>query len=406
MSTTLPSLAVEMVELLASFLGRTDSSSLRLVCWELYTKTLQHFTRTYMATVKTDLTPQSLQRLRDISRSEHLAHRVKLLRIIPKGLYFGQGFQWDRHPSGHLNLPVAGVDLLQSILVHNLVNCRSFDVSGLDEVDQKESTEALAAGDAIGIILAIVSETGLAIQSLTVQASGRLATRRITVPLSRPETFIIGWTHLEELILDCKITIDQQDWLVNLISHAPRLRKLSLTFDFGLSSHIDSLLERFASARLCPQLEELSLSYAHVTAKIFCHFISRCSATIRALSLDSVTLEDGGTWNSTLKHLSGKLPRLNSFYVIFLLHTLPGEDAYVIFDKLTAIPVVPGSEHLVSGYRTHDSRLLPVLKHPMELTYWFSRRNVLAVTYTGPDADIFLHVLGEAAELGQRVNRF
>ena len=403
MPTTFPSLAVEMVELLASFLERTDLSSLRLVCQELYRKTLQHFSRKFLATVKTDLTPQSLQKLHDISRSDHLAHNVKLLHIVNNGCDLGRGFQWDRHASGRLNVPVAGVDLLQSILVRNLVNCRSFYVDGFDEVEGEQSTEFLLPGDAIGIILAIVSETGLAIQSLTIdtgpkekRGSGRLATRRITIPLSHPETFMTGWTHLEELILSCKITSDQQDWLVDLIWHAPRLRKLHLGFDHD---HVDSLLERFVSARLCPQLEELSLRCVYVTAKIFCHFILLYSATIRALSLDFVTLQDGGTWNLTLKHLSGKLPCLNSFYVFYLFESTPEKKYKVRFDKLTAIPVVPGSEVLVSTYLRHDSRLLPALKHSMELTYKFLPRSVLAVRYTGPDVDIFLHVLGEAAEL-------
>ena len=78
---------------------------------------------------------------------------------------------------------------------------------------------------------------------------------------------------------------------------------------------------------------------------------------------------------------------------------MPGGTPFIRFDKLTEIPVVPGSEVLLSGSLKHDSRLLPVLERPMELTYKFGLRSVAAVRYLGPRMDVFLHVLAEAAEL-------
>ena len=406
MPVRFPGLAVEIIELLTCTLEPTDVLSVRLVCRELYRKTLQHFSRTFFTTVSTDLTPQSLQRLQNVSNSTHLAHSVKLLHIIHDRGNLGQGFQWHRHSSGHLIAPLPGVDLLQDILVHNLLNCRSFHIDGYDEVQQDASTDSIIPGDAIGIIFSIVAETGLTIQSFTVDTSprnnlteGRLDTERLRVPLCSHENFLAGWKELKELVLKCKITSDQHGWLFDIISHAPRLCKLSFAFAFEVGNHIDLFMRRLVSTRSCSKLEELNLRTAHMTAESFCQFILLNSATIRLLSLYFVTLDDGGSWSSVLNSLSGNLPYLESFYIFFLRQSMPGRTPFIRFDKLTEIPVVPGSEVLLSGSLKHDSRLLPVLERPMELTYKFGLRSVAAVKYLGPRMDVFLHVLAEAAEL-------
>lgn len=230
MSSNLPTLAVEIVQFVASTLEPTDLFSLRRACRELYRKTLHYFGLTYFTTIKTDLT----QRLQAISESEHLAQHVEGLHIKSKDGTLGRGFQWHRHHSGHLTAPFVNTDLLRDVFVKKLVKCRSFHLDVYDEVQQREETDFLIPGDAVGIVLSIVAEINLAIRSFSVESesreTGRLDTKRLQIPLCRQPQFIAAWAHLEELVLEYGMTCVQYDWALDLISYAPRLRKLSLRF--------------------------------------------------------------------------------------------------------------------------------------------------------------------------------
>ena len=185
MSLKCPTLPIEIVQLIASTFEPVDLFSIRLVCRELYRKTLHHFIHTYFATIRTDLTPKSLQRLQNISDTAHLAQHVEVLHIANIDGTLGRGFQWHRHPSGLLAVPLVGADLLRNILVTKLVKCRSFLIDSYDEVQQRDETEFLIPGDAIGIVLSIVAETHLAIRSFTIQSqkgsTGTLDTKRLQI---------------------------------------------------------------------------------------------------------------------------------------------------------------------------------------------------------------------------------
>ena len=61
MSLILPTLAIELLELVASFLSPTDLCSLRLVCRDLSRKVLNSFGDANFATLQTDLSQRSLQ---------------------------------------------------------------------------------------------------------------------------------------------------------------------------------------------------------------------------------------------------------------------------------------------------------------------------------------------------------
>ncbi len=406
MSSKLPTLAVEIVQLLASTLEPTDLFSVRLVCRELNEKILHYFILTYFATARTDLTPKSLQRLQNISESKHLAQHVEALHIKNVDGTLGRGFQWHRHPSGCLAAPLVGADLLQDILANKLVKCRSFQIDGYDEVQQRDETEFLIPGDAVGILLSIFAKNNLAIRSFTIESkrgsTGRLDTKRLQMPLHRGPQFIAAWANLEELVLDYTMTCDQHDWALGIISNASRLRKLSLRFYSELPDSTSSFMERLTSAHSFLGLQDFSLESANVTVEIILKFLLQNRDTLRAISFRHVTIEVGGTWAIVLESMKGNFPRLESLSVFWLKEHRSEEWPCVIFSKLAENPAVPGSE----GRRSSDSRLesdshlVKSLERPIKLTYrWlYGKGRVLSASYLGPGMDNFLNVLSETAE--------
>ena len=259
MSPKLPTLAIEIVEIITVLIDAADLRSLRLVCRELNDKTLRDFGLTNFATVQTDLSRKSLQRLQDISESEHLAVRVQYLHIKRKhDGKLGRGFDWHRHTSGCLADGPNGANLLQDILSQKLLKCRSFHIHSYDEYQPPHETDCLIPSDAVGIILSVVAKAGLALRAFTIQCShdgnGRLDTPRLQIPLSQTPDFVAAWSHIEELVLNYAMTFDQEDWVIQLIASAPRLRKLSLRFYEAGTSFITLL----GSLHKLNRLEELS----------------------------------------------------------------------------------------------------------------------------------------------------
>jgi len=155
MALTLPTLPIEVVELIAHALEPNQLFSLRLVCKQLHQKTLHPF-GTCFTTIRTDLSRKSLQKLQAVSENAQLQQHVQILLVI-KGEddTLGRGFQWHRHSSGHTEAPLPGLEKLQDILVHNLPNCRSFHIRSLGGSDDESND--LTPSDAIAIILSIVA---------------------------------------------------------------------------------------------------------------------------------------------------------------------------------------------------------------------------------------------------------
>lgn len=63
----LPSLPVELVELIAGFLDADGLLALRCVCRELQRKTFHHFAQRFFSSIKTDLSGESLRRINSLS---------------------------------------------------------------------------------------------------------------------------------------------------------------------------------------------------------------------------------------------------------------------------------------------------------------------------------------------------
>ena len=431
MSSQMSSLAVEVIEFISAFLEPADLRSLRLVCRGINRKTLRYFALANFATVQTDFSRKSLQRLQSISESEHLAVHVQCLQIMHRmDGKLGQGLDWRPHQGNLLvdQLDGPGVPrnglvkrllkcrlfhinsydeynlrrekgslLLRDILVKRLLKCRSFHINSYDEYDFRRETGTLLPSDAVGIVLSVVAEANLAIRSFTVKSSpdgnGRLDTQRLRMPLCHTPQFIAAWAHVKELILDYKMSFDQYDWILFLISSAPQLRKLLLVF-----YDTDSLfMERLSSLHVLDKVENLSLRFAHVLVDSISRLLLNNRETVHSLSLQYATIENGGKWATVLRSMKGQLPRLENLS-LFGLKEQTG-DGHVFFSKLASRPVVPTSKVYAPGYRLiSDSHLLEQVEEPVRLIYWGGRRRVVGIEYHGTAINDVLSALADTAE--------
>ncbi len=399
MFSKLPTLAIEIIELISTSLEPADLRSLRLVCRELNSKTLHYFGLANFATVQTNLSRESLQRLQNISESEHLAVHVQCLHIkhTDDGK-LGRGFDWRRHQWNLVADQLDGADLLRDVLVKRLLKCRSFQIDSYDEYQPRRETDSLIPSDAVGIVLSIVAEADLALRSFTVESShdgnGRLDTKRLQMPLSHTPQFIAAWSHIEELVLDYAMTSDQYGWILHLISSAPRLWKLSLGFH-DMSS---LFMKRLSSSHSLNRLKDLSLRSAHMTVENISTLLFNNRETIHSLSFRHATIEDGGKWATVLENMKGQLPRLENLLLFWLKEQTANRR--VIFSKMTRHPVVPGSEDCRPGddRLRYDSHLLESVEEPIRLRYWGGGRRVVGVEYRGTGIDHILSALADTAE--------
>ena len=375
-----------------------DLRSLRLVCRELNGKTINSFGLANFATIQTDLSYTSLERIRNISKSEHFAAHVQCLHVkdSPDGI-IGQGFEWPRHFSGCLAENRNGTDLLRDLLSQRLPNCKSFLIYSYDEYEPRHDTDRLVPSNAVGLILSIVPEADLALQAFTVQSShhgnGRLDTPRLQIPLSQTPKFVKAWSQIEELVLDYAITTDQWDWVLHLISLAPKLRKLSLGFYEGDTS----FMQRLSSLNELNRLKELSLGSARLTVDAITSLLLKNRDTLHSLSLQYTALDDEGKWSTVFENMKSQFPQLQNLVLFWLKQGT--NNSRVIFSKLLKYPVIPGSEVRGANDRLkYDSRRIESMQDPIRLRYWGIGKMVVGVEYHGRETDQVLSALVDTVE--------
>ena len=400
MSSILPTLSPEIVELLSTFLPLADLRSFRCVCRAINKKTLRRFALTHFTTMQTDLSRSSLQRLRGISDVEQLASRVQCLRIVHSedDGRLGKGLNWSRDQWCNLEDRAEGFGLLRTTLFDKLLNCRSIRIDSYDEYDPLRETNSLIPSQVVGLILSLVA-AGLALTSFAIvssyDGSGRLDMKGLQMYLSYTSPFITAWSQIEELSLDYGMTADQLDWALHLVSSAPRLRSLSLGFHEASSS----FMEELSSLCSLQQLESLSIRAAHMTVGSISTLLLQNCETLRSLSLQHTCI-DRGTWAVLLDVIKNQMPHLKDLYLFWLKEQLPNRR--VNFSTMTRYPVVPGSEDRRTGdHRLRfDSHKLDLVENPIRLRYWgIVRQSVVGVEYHGAGVEHVLSALAEAAAI-------
>lgn len=218
-------LPAEIIQLSVDNLDRDDLRSIRLVSRVLYNHSFERFSVVYFTTPRTDLTPRSLQKLQEVSDSPLHAQNVRCLQLCHADGWFGEGYIWDRLPSGHLQPGQLGSIMLKDLLATKFVNRRSFrfdcpfdpTIQGCDGLGRPEPTNRLTTSNAVSLIFSIVVEADLAIQSLVMacgnhsrglcRGSAVLDTDRLPIDLSRRTKFSTSCAHLKELAFEWGDTV-------------------------------------------------------------------------------------------------------------------------------------------------------------------------------------------------------
>ena len=346
MSSTLSTLAIEVIEIIASTLDQTSLSSVRLVCKDLNRKTLHYFRRTYFTALKTDLSHNNLLKLESISQNEQLKHLVQSLLIIKGNEDLGRGFHWHRVKesslSSHIDTRLSlGVQILRNALT-KMVNCRSFRIQSFGGMEEYYGSEYLLPSDAIGIVLSIVAEDGAPLKSFHVDFGGRgsVDAKRLQMQSYQQPAFIAAWKNLEELHLEHYLTSETLDWARDLVLHTLSLKKLSLRFSFDHSSlFIDSLLSSPAHFQ---GLHELKLGSIYISAGMLSTLLLRCRDSLRRLSFWHVRIQSGA-WVQILTELM-TFRFLEDIVVDWPKECRNEESVHVQFPKLDINPVFPDSE--------------------------------------------------------------
>ena len=392
MNPTLPTLATELVELIACWLEPADLCPLRLVCKNLHQKSICLFGACF-TTVRTDLSQKSLQKLQEISENDNLRLHVQELLIKGnKPEELGQGFQWHRHSSGYLEAPMPGFEKLQYLLTHNLPNCRSFHIWG-PGCGPKDEFDAFTPNDVIALILRMIpslsieAPNSLPVKSFIVDGippdmvdrlspTGTIDAKRLQMWQYRQPSFREAWAHIQEIVLH-QILRAETDWGIDLILDATSLRKLSVNVGHDLPN---DFLERLCQATFLNNLESFELAWAQTSVETLSELIDRLPDTLRVFSLLCISLNRLTDWPIVLGRLKYQAPFLHSVSLCDLTSSNI-ENPVISFPSLVIDPVVPES----------GGRKFTLTKNWL----W---QEILGVAYKGPRADKAMEKLVKAIE--------
>lgn len=202
--------------------------------------------------------------------------------------------------------------------------------------------------------------------------------------------FMQAWSQTEEIVLNYAITSDQWNWVLDLISWARSLRKLSLKFYETDASFI----QRLSSGKDLNRLEELSLGSVTLTVEGILSLLSKNRDTLRSLSIQQTTLVENDKWPTIFENMKGQFRNLQNL-ILFWFQPMSGK-AHVIFSKLLKYPMIPGSEGFgPNGRLKHDSRRIESTEDTVKVSYWGLKRVAVGMEYHGQGVD---HVLGALAD--------
>lgn len=377
---SLCALPIELIEQIASGSESVDVCSLRLVCRTLFRNTLSSFGLVCLATVRTNLSPTSLQKLEELSQNEQLRRCVQNLDIQSShhsSLEFngvGQGFPWTRSPLGTIELPHQAVQTLQDVLL-KLENCRSFYINVPHF--KEEMPDCLSASAVLAIVLHIIAEASLPVKSIWIEPTYAWDVTQLHLQTYQTPKFKSAWARLQQVSIHHPQEEDF-DLTVNLISSATGLRRLSLHI-----GNDDELLDNLSSCDKLPMLQELHLEQVRwASPETLSRFLLRFGQTLRSLSVHNSWVE-GNTWEPIFSLLRSDFPLLRTITLQKIkIHGYLGW-RWVVFPKLYENPSPPD---LNGGSFVITEKITP------------GRKPSTQISYSGQEMDMALDILTKSME--------
>ena len=410
MSSSLTALSVELLSLITHFLDFTDLLTLRSTSSAINRKTWHQFIGRGFSCLSTDLSPQSVRKLEDISKIETLRYHVKSLIIDIETTFQNSknGFDifardaWSRTDAGYLEVAPPQGRTFTSIFCNGLTSCTSFYINTNDDAGigptEKLSTACVTWSDVIGIFFSVIAIASLSIARVTIGRDtfgpNRIDAKKIPLPILETSQFRSRWRHLQELNLRIDIEDDDCDWCLSLVKSAPALKGLSLRFyNTG-----ERFMTRLISEQQMQALSSISLKSAWATNNQVSKLLTSLGESLQHLEFIFVILK-GAKWVAVFQEWKEKpLPCLRHLCLRWLREWPLGDDLNKIwFDSMSDNPVVPFSEQIVPR---SDCRVLQPSGIIARLTWMklSGKRRVTGVEYQGEEMESFLDILLNSVE--------
>ncbi|KAI4267334.1 MAG: hypothetical protein LQ337_008403 [Flavoplaca oasis] len=409
----LSKLPAEIVQLIVNHLSPSDLPLVRLSSRDLNQHSLRRFSTECLATVRTDLTPKSLHELEAISDLPYLAPNVRCLQFRHVDGWFGDGFVWDRFPSGKLRPGQAGANMLKDLLATKLINCRSFRFDcpydrmsgGVDASTAPDASSHLTSSDAVSLLFSIIVEANISVESLVMASwnhvrrccpgSGDMVTPKLPDDLYFQAKFSMLCSNLSELAFEYDTEDHHHDWMLYIIARSPNLKALSL----GSGRISRKFLGRFLQDNMATDLVHLRLKFVTLDTHLLSDLLCCRQATLRSLHLKYVSINHYQTWRTILGSIAASSQQLTRLSIFGLTGPLTLRDKCVtVFPSLADLDLAAGSTCTQSASKTrHEYRLLKQSEHRIKLKYTSVCEEPVGVSYSGSAMQETLDALVEAA---------
>lgn len=339
-------LPTELVDRIVDFLpkDRKDIVSLRLTCRELYVKTYAAFGAAAVGKIKSDLSPDSIERLRALAENGPLSDCVKEFIIdIPcdpadlKAWMAGLPHPVESQAGIKTQAPI--LRELCALFKTRFTNCGALRVdSGHCRNDSSDELHPWTTADAFDKILVPFAETTkIPVRGFNLIGSGNLAENR----LGPPSAWLQSIKKLGVLLL-----FVQEDHAEPCISTLRRLLRgsislenLYLEFDLDLRGldnkvRLDGLFcHAICEGLVYSHVRNLFMHHLDVSEQSMTHILRHLRTSLDTLTLDAVFLMKGGTWGHIFEAVKDELTALRSITI----HNLY-EDDVLCFCKVRNSP--------------------------------------------------------------------
>ncbi|KAL2701272.1 hypothetical protein AAEP93_008091 [Penicillium crustosum] len=361
----LPSLPVELVELIADLLDADGLLALRLVCRGLQRKTFHHFAQRFFSSIKTDLSGESLRRINALSQNVALRPYVNgLAFMLQNGV--GRGLVWDRHPWGPISAPleVEAIRSLRDNLVQNLTNCRSFFIFCRYPEGHPDMSHVTIT-DAVAVFFALVVDARLPVSSFHLIYANKYSRtlimdmRRLPKLLYRQPEFKIVWANLQKLSLEQYLTLDNFGFLLELVLSAPNLQTLLL--NVGSHDLASEFVHELAESASFSQLRELGLFRTSMRGPDLHKLLANIRPNLISLTLYHVSLAPGSDWAPFLEELSQGFLALQSISLYCLWASTPVKDLLTFPDIPKTASLCTSKGHHLNLFYSEDLKAPTIL---------------------------------------------
>ncbi|KAL5044673.1 hypothetical protein BDW71DRAFT_209052 [Aspergillus fruticulosus] len=301
---SLGDLAAELLEDIARHLEREDFCQFRLVSRDFYTRTFHFFARRHFSMQKTNLSRTSRERFQVFCAHPVLGIYVNRLVITTEvtndGVFFGDGFDWHRSPTGQLIIPQDFLDGWKD----TLQRMPNYDPDGREP---ENIFPALTPTEAFMALQRIFGAAAVRVEEfeLVFTWNHPLHMDSIDTSYLQDPAFITSWSKLRKFEMQVKVSTNAQaDYIAQLVIMARDLEYLSLNADFGnKAGHLIRNLTSIATAtgddpthKPPPlKLKDIRLHMASIAVEALRTFLSHHRDTVHTLVLGDIHLSPAGT---------------------------------------------------------------------------------------------------------------